>query len=50
MADLTLLAHQLDPKNAVCQAIIETPKGCHNKFDYDPDSGLFMLGGCCPKG
>jgi len=50
MADLTLLPHQLDDKNFVCRAIIETPKGCRNKFDYDPDSGLFMLGGLLPEG
>src|SRR5258708_16604477 len=50
MADLTLLPHQLDDKNCVCRAIIETPKGCRNKFDYDPDSGLFMLGGLLPEG
>jgi inorganic pyrophosphatase len=50
MADLTLLAPQLDPKKGVCRAIIETPKGCRNKFDYDPDSGLFMLGGLLPEG
>jgi inorganic pyrophosphatase len=50
MADLTLLPHQLDIKNRVCRAIIETPKGCRNKFDYDPDSGLFMLGGLLPEG
>ena len=24
--------------------------GCRNKFDYDPDSGLFMLGGLLPEG
>jgi len=29
-----------------CRAIIETPKGCRNKFDYDPDSSLFILGDC----
>jgi inorganic pyrophosphatase len=50
MADLTSLSNQLDPKNCVCRAIIETPKGCRNKFDYDPDSGLFMLGGLLPEG
>ena len=50
MADLTLLPHRLDPKSRVCQAIIETPKGSRNKFDYDPDSGLFMLGGLLPEG
>src|SRR5579872_1598307 len=50
MADLTRLPLQLDAKKCVCQAIIETPKGCRNKFDYDPDSGLFMLGGLLPEG
>src|SRR5580658_6333406 len=50
MADLTSLPSQLDAKKAVCRAIIETPKGCRNKFDYDPDANLFMLGGLLPEG
>ena len=50
MADLTSLPLQLDPAKRICRAIIETPKGCRNKFDYDPDSGLFMLGGLLPEG
>src|SRR5712675_9060 len=50
MADLSTLPHQLDPKKRTCRAIIETPKGCRNKFDYDPDSGLFILGGLLPEG
>jgi inorganic pyrophosphatase len=50
VANLTSLALRLDPKKAVCRAIIETPKGCRNKFDYDPDSGLFKLGGLLPEG
>jgi inorganic pyrophosphatase len=50
MADLTTLPHQLDDKTCVCRAIIETPRGFRNKFDYDPDSGLFMLGGLLPEG
>src|SRR6266853_235458 len=50
MADLTSLPLQLNVKKRVCRAIIETPKGCRNKFDYDPDSGLFMLGGLLPEG
>src|ERR1700716_3727154 len=50
MADLSKLPTQLDAKKCVCRAIIETPKGCRNKFDYDPDSGLFMLGGLLPEG
>jgi inorganic pyrophosphatase len=50
MVDLTSLSHQLDAKQCVCRAIIETPKGSRNKFDYDADSGLFMLGGLLPEG
>lgn len=50
MADLTMLPHQLDARKNTCRAIIETPKGCRNKFDYDPESNLFMLGGLLPEG
>src|SRR5690242_19992469 len=50
MADLTSLPHQLDTKNGTCRAIIETPKGCRNKFDYDPETNLFMLAGLLPEG
>jgi inorganic pyrophosphatase len=50
MADLTLLPHQLNDKKSCCRAIIETPKGCRSKFNYDRDSGLFMLGGLLPEG
>jgi inorganic pyrophosphatase len=50
MADLTTLPHRLDAKKGTCRAIIETPKGCRNKFDYDPESTLFMLGGLLPEG
>src|SRR5580698_7203740 len=50
MSDLTTLPHQLDAEKGTCRAIIETPKGCRNKFDYDPDSNLFMLGGLLPEG
>jgi inorganic pyrophosphatase len=50
MADITALSNQLDAKKCQCRAIIETPKGCRNKFDYDPDSSLFILGGLLPEG
>ncbi len=50
MADLTALPNQFDTKTCVCRAIIETPKGSRNKFDYDPESNLFMLGGLLPEG
>src|SRR5947208_1626423 len=50
MADLTTLSNQLDARKGTCRAIIETPKGCRNKFDYDRDSNLFKLGGLLPEG
>ena len=50
MADLTTLPHRLDTRKGTCRAIIETPKGCRNKFDYDRKSKLFMLGGLLPEG
>jgi inorganic pyrophosphatase len=50
MADLTALPHRLDAKKGTCLAIIETPRGCRNKFDYDPESNLFKLGGLLPEG
>ena len=30
--------------------IIETPKGSHNKFDWDEETGLWKLGGVLPAG
>lgn len=50
MPDLTSYSLQLDAKRLECRAIIETPKGRRNKFDYDPESGLFELGGLLPEG
>jgi inorganic pyrophosphatase len=50
MADLTTLANQFEPDKATCRAIIETPKGSRNKFDYDPESDLFILAGLLPEG
>ncbi len=32
------------------RVVIETPKGSHNKYDYDEELGLFMLGGVLPEG
>jgi inorganic pyrophosphatase len=31
-------------------AIIETPRGCQNKFDYDPGQGVFILNKTLPMG
>jgi inorganic pyrophosphatase len=50
MADLSTLSPQFDRKKCTCRAIIETPKGSRNKFDYDAESGLFKLGGLLPEG
>lgn len=50
MSDLTSLSHQFDVKKATCRAIIETPKGSRNKFDYDPETNLFKLAGLLPEG
>src|SRR5918997_31212 len=33
-----------------CNVVIETPKGSRNKFDFDPELGLFRLGGVLPLG
>ena len=30
--------------------VVETPKGSHNKYDYDEKLGLFKLGGVLPAG
>src|ERR1700721_1437289 len=50
MKDLTSLPNNLDGKKPLCTAIIETPKNRRNKFDYDPESNLFKLGGLLPEG
>ena len=50
MSDLTTLPHRLNAKKGTCRAIIETPKGYRNKFDYEPESHLFVLGGLLPEG
>lgn len=50
MADLTSIPHQLDQETGICRAIIETPKGSRNKFDYEPASNLFILAGLLPEG
>ena len=50
MPALTSLPNSLDSKKIQCRAIIETPKGRRTKFDYDPETGLFQLGGLLPEG
>ncbi len=50
MADLSAFPNSWDRKKCQCCAIIETPKNRRNKFDYDPESDLFKLGGLLPEG
>jgi inorganic pyrophosphatase len=48
--NLAKLPHNLDTKKNECRAVIETPKGRRNKFDYDPELEAFTLGGLLPEG
>lgn len=48
--NLAKLPHELDKNKRECRAVIETPKGRRNKFDYDPDLEAFTLGGLLPEG
>src|SRR5437868_10731727 len=50
MSDLAVIANDWKRKKRECKAIIETPKGRRNKFDYDPKTRLFKLGGLLPEG
>jgi inorganic pyrophosphatase len=50
MADLTALPNHLDVDRRQCRAIIETPRHGRNKFDYDPESGLFRFAALLPEG
>ncbi len=45
-----MIANRFHAKRCECRAIIETPKGRRNKFDYDPKTNLFALGGLLPEG
>jgi inorganic pyrophosphatase len=40
----------LDAKDGLIQVIIETPKGSHNKFAFDPDQAIFALKKVLPAG
>lgn len=50
MDNLLEAPNKWDPKKRQCKAIIETPKGRRNKFDYDQEYHLFALGGLLPEG
>jgi inorganic pyrophosphatase len=40
----------LNANDLTCRAVIETPQGSRSKFDYDTESGLFLLAGLVPEG
>ena len=40
----------LDEKTEQWRVVIETPKGSHNKYKFDPELGLFILHGVLPEG
>lgn len=40
----------MDPKSKAINVIVETPKGCRNKFKYDETCGVFSLGSVLPAG
>jgi len=50
MKSLLSIPHHLDRPSMSCRAIIETPKGSRTKYDYDPESGLFLLDKLVPEG
>jgi inorganic pyrophosphatase len=39
-----------DRKTGDCAAVIETPKGSRNKYDFDTECEAFRLGGVLPEG
>jgi inorganic pyrophosphatase len=49
LADPTKLK-PIDKKDGILQVIIETPKGSHNKFSFDPDQEIFFLKKVLPAG
>ena len=50
MNSILSIPHQLDPETLSCRAIIETPKGSRAKYDYHPETGLFLLDRLLPEG
>jgi inorganic pyrophosphatase len=50
MPDLLTLPHQLDRETRYCRSIVETPRGCRSRYDYNRESWLFALSGILPAG
>jgi inorganic pyrophosphatase len=40
----------INKKDGTLQVIVETPKGCRNKFAFDPEQGIFALKKVLPAG
>ena len=47
--DLSAIDHVLD-EDGRCRVVIETPKGSHSKYTYDPAIEAFELSGLLPTG
>lgn len=50
MKSILSIPHRLDRDSMCCRAIIETPKGCRSKFDFDPETETFLLDKRLPEG
>ncbi|MBV8903948.1 MAG: inorganic diphosphatase [Acidobacteriia bacterium] len=50
MSNLARMDHGWQKNKSCCLAVIETPKGGRNKFDYDEEREVFRLGGLLPEG
>jgi inorganic pyrophosphatase len=50
MADPTMLRPLAKDDPDTVQVVVETPKGSHNKFAYDPKLGVFKLKKVLPEG
>jgi inorganic pyrophosphatase len=51
--DALSLSRKLPPilnETGEIHAVVETPKGSRNKFDFDPETGCFELGSAMPAG
>lgn len=50
MPNAAELPHKLDRQAMTARAVVETPRGSRGKYNYDEESGLFVLGGLLPEG
>jgi len=45
-----ILPHAFDAEKKLVNAVVETPRGSRNKYDYDPDGDYFRLKKVLPAG